>query len=197
MAIKSNRGPLNGFQVMQRELVARMPQAKIFSSPLGGAPQAGSPVPVYHLPLDRLHDPDPIAAATLTGWRYPVAGAADVGLADIRENPLDGSTRFGGLSFGLLVERFIEASAMAEKMLAAASEEFEPRILDVPALRFAALWLRGPDTEHFVSLLEGRPPGTAPLTLVSSIIGELQARASVQAKRMLPTGGGAPGTPTN
>jgi hypothetical protein len=198
VAIKSNLGPPNGHQVMQRALAYRVPQtANIMSTPLGGAPQTGSPIPVYHLPLAQLKDSDPLASAKLTCWSYPVIGGMRPGLADIRENSVDGTTSFAGLSYGILATRFLEASVLAEHSLNAADEEFEPRLLDVPALRFAALWLHGSSTDHFIPLLEGSPPGSAPLKLVANVVADLQSRAIAQSRRAIPTGGGAPGTPTN
>lgn len=203
MAIKSNAGPIHGRAVMQKALAARAPQARAFSTPLGGAPQTGSPVPVYHLPLDRLQDSDPLAAVTLTSWRYPVIGGLHPGLADIREGQDGRTASFGGLSHGILADRFMLASMLAEQELAGQPEEFEPRLLDVPALQFAALWLRGRVTGYMVSLLDGRPPGTAPLKLVNEheVVPELQTRAATRSLRAgapgAPRGGGPTGTPTN
>jgi hypothetical protein len=94
----------------------------------------------------------------------------------------------------------MQAALLAEQSLSAASEDFEPRLLDVPALPFVALWLHGnATTEYFIALLEGRTPGTAPLRLVKEILPELRYRASERAKRRAatPDGGGPAGTPTN
>jgi len=201
MVIKANKGPLHGLAVMQQALEARATRAAVFSTPLGGAPQSGSPVPVYHLPLINLGDDDPLAAASVTSWRYPIIGGIEPGLADIRQSDDDSSASYGGLSQGLLARRFIQASLLAEQALAAAPEELQPRLLDVPALQFAALWLHGDLSNYFVSLFDGRPAGTAPLRLVTEVVPDLRARA---ARRLPPTGfatpplgGGQSGTPTN
>ena len=179
MAIESNVGPVNGRSVLQKALTDRAPQAFIFSSPLRGNPQTGSPVPVYHLTLEQTQGQKPVAGARMTRWLYPVIGGFHPGLADIRDSN-DGLTRFAGLSHGILAKRFLEASLFAEQALEDEPESFQPRLLEVPALRFAALWLRGPMTEHFVSLLEGRPPGTTPLKLVNDIVSDLRTRGAVR-----------------
>ena len=157
MAIKANTGPIAGREVMHRELAARAPQAATFSTPLGGAPQAGSPIPVYHLSMERLNDRDPLAEATITSWRYPIVGGIQVGFADIRASEDGATATFGGLSHGIFSERFIQASLLAERTLADRQEDFQPRLLDMPALQFAALWLHGDRTQYFISLLDGRP----------------------------------------
>lgn len=199
MAIKSNPGPANARAVMQRALTARLPQAASFSSPLGGAPQTGSPVPVHYLSLVALADQHPLMSTTVTSWLYPVIGGVRPGLADIRENAGTAGPSFGGLSQGILAARFIDACVLAEKSLAALEEEFEPRLLDAPALQFAALWLHGSNTEHFISLLDGKPPGSAPLRIVSDVVPDLQSRAAARSNLAGPAMAGiAPaGTPTN
>lgn len=196
MTIKSHAGPIDGRAVMQQALATRVPQAEMFSTPLGGAPQTGSPVPFYHLSLDALTEPNPLEFATMTGWQYPVVGGIDPGLADIRDVP-DGPSSFAGLSHGLLAQRFIQASLLAEQALAAQAEEYQPRLLDIPALQFAALWLYGTTTSYFVSLLDGRPAGTAPLKLVTEIMSDLKARADSRSHGLAPLGGGSADTPTN
>ena len=198
MTIKSNAGPVNGGDVVRQALAARMPQAKNFSTPLGGAPQTGSPVPFYHLSLAQLDSADPLASATITGWRYPVVGGINPGLVDVREGSNVTPATFAGLIHGIMVQRFMQASLLAEQTLASQTDVYQPRLLDVPALQFAALWLHGTSTNYFISLLDGHPLGSAPLVLVSDVLPDLRARATARTAATTPTGGAAPrSTPTN
>jgi len=214
MVIKSNRGPINGYAVMREALATRMPRGgarsasrgvesaslDIVRPSLAGAPQTGAPVPVYHLSLEQLSAEDPLQLATISSWLYPVVGGIRAGLARVREAVPGGAARFSGLSHGIVAQRFMQAALLAEQSLAADAEDFEPRLLDVPALPFVALWLHGnAATEYFIPLLEGRTPGTAPLGLVKEIVPYLRYRASQRAKRraLTPGGGGPTGTPTN
>jgi hypothetical protein len=133
----------------------------------------------------------------MTSWCYPVIGGINPGLADIREGKDGNAASFGGLSHGILAQRFIQASLLAEQGLAASPEDFEPRLLDVPALQFAALWLHGLVEEYFVSLLDGHPPGTAPLKLVNEIVSDLRDRAATRLNRARTNKSSPPRTPTN
>ena len=199
MPIKSHVGPAGGTTTLQRALSARRPHAAV--TPLGGPPQAGAPIPVYHLGVADLANDAPLHRAAHTGWRYPVIGALEPGLADVREAlPGQGAT-FGGLQQGLIARRLLQASLLAETALAGAADNYEPRLLEMPALRFSALWLHAGADNRFVPLLEGRPPGTAPLALLGDVITDLRVRAAARPRRhpaspgaALPAGGR---TPTN
>ena len=193
MTIKRLDGPPDGQKVMMRELGKRIPAAARFATPLGGAPQAGSPVPFYHLGLEDLKMRSPLTKATITGWRFPIVGGIHPGLAIIAGMADGSSSTFEGLAHGIIAARFIRAALLADEKLGSDVAEYEPRFLDVPALQFSALWLHG-QKNWFIPLLEGRPPGTAPLVMVPSILPDLRARAAKRAVPVEPMGGG---TPTN
>src|SRR5262245_60439904 len=108
MAIRSNAGPPNGRFVMLQALTSRLQQAVRSATPLGGAPQTGSPVPVHHLPLTSLGYEDPLAATTVTNWLYPVIGGTRPGLAAVREAGGAAGAVFGGLSQGTFAARFMD-----------------------------------------------------------------------------------------
>jgi hypothetical protein len=193
MAIKAHKGPPAGLAIVQRALAMREHQATTFSTPLGGSPQTGSPVPLYYLSLQQLNDERPLAAARIVSWQYPVVGGLHPGLAEYREDFGD-----GGMSQGPLPSRFVQASMLAEQELSDNAEEFEPRLLDVPALQFAALWLHSAtDKDFFISLLDGSPAGAAPLKVVRDVVPLLRARAASRAPAMPQLGGGPQNTPTN
>lgn len=181
MAIKSHEGPSNGAIVMAAALAVRMPSSPAAHSPLGGAPHVGGPVPFYHLALDQLPYDNALENATRTGWRYPVIGSIKAGLVDIRGDEGTNSASFGGLSYGIVAERFIQASTLAEGRLANSTDEYEPRLLDVPALSFLALWLRSSQGDWFIPLLDGGPPSSAPLQMVREVLPQLRVRAANRA----------------
>ncbi|SCX57583.1 hypothetical protein [Nitrosospira sp. Nsp1] len=194
MTIKSYQGPSDGLTVMAAALAARAPAKTAAFSPLGGASHAGGPVPFYHLSLDNLQNDTALEQSVQTGWRYPVLGSSKAGLVDIRGEEGAKGASFGGLSHGIVTERFLEASALADKQLAGSAEEYEPRLLDVPALNFIALWLVGSRQHWFVPLLEGQPPGSASLQMLPTILPLLRSRAVLR----VATGSGRPSTgPTN
>ena len=193
MAIKSHQGPSNGPAVMAAALAARMPASPLEYSPLGGAPHVGGPVPFYHLSLDQLPFDNALDNAARTGWRYPVVGSIKAGLVDIRGDEGTNSASFGGLSHGVVAERFLQASGLADGQLGSSVDEYEPRLLDVPALSFLALWLKAAGGDWFIPLLEGKPPGSAPLQMVREILPQLRAQAALRA-----VGGARPtSSPTN
>ncbi|MCW5644783.1 MAG: hypothetical protein KIT63_21990 [Rhodoferax sp.] len=193
MPIKPHEGPSDGVAVMASALSARSPARTTGFSPLGGAPHVGGPIPFYHLALNKLASDAAIEQSVQTGWRYPVLGSIKAGLVDIRGDEGQTGATFGGLSHGIAAERFLEAAQLAEKQLGGDIDEYEPRLLDVPALGFLALWLVGPGKTWFIPLLEGKPPGSAPLQMQQEVLALLRTRAALRA-----TGGGATLTsPTN
>lgn len=178
MAIKSHQGPSNGQIVMANALAVRLPLNHATISTVGGDLQVGGPLPFYHLALDQLPLDNALDHAIRTGWRYPAIVANATGLVDIRGSEGTNSAVFGGLLYGVVAERLIKAAVLAEGALANKPEEYEPRLLDVPALSFLALWLRSSQGDWFISLLEGEPPSSAALQLVREVLPQLRARAA-------------------
>ncbi|QSB21523.1 hypothetical protein JN403_12275 [Pseudomonas sp. 15A4] len=149
-------------------------------------------MPFYHLSLDQLLYDNALEKAIRTGWRYPVIGSIKAGLVDIRGDEGTNSASFGGLSYGGVAERFIQASTIAAGQLANSTDEYEPRLLDVPALSFLAFWLRSSEGDWFIPLLEGSP-SSAPLQMVREVLPQLRTRAASRT-----VGGGQPlSSPTN
>ena len=165
MTIRRHAGPTDGFQVLNQALSARGHNVhRLFA--LGGAPQVTSPLPIYQITLQEAAQPDPIGAAKQTGWYYPVIGGAAPGIAKIY---FDGTTsKYEGITQGILPTRLIQAGYVADQQLGNVGEEYEPRMLLVPSLDIAALWLHAP-FDHFISLLDGDPPGSAPLVVTTDI----------------------------
>src|SRR5260221_9132569 len=182
MTIKRHDGPSDGRLVVGSALAKRFGRhAKL--SPLGGAAQTGSPLPFYHLGLDDAARSSPLQFAKRTGWRFPVVGGDTPGLVIVSEQQTN--SKFEGLSYGVVAQRLIQASNIADQELGSHKEQYEPRLLDVPALHFVALWLAGPN-DVFIPLLDGNPPGTAPLSIVGDFEARIQAELAKRAKSAPP-----------
>jgi hypothetical protein len=192
MTINGHSGPADALQVIGVELARRSHNANRLTS-LGGSPQVTSPLPVYQLTLMEASQPSPLKAASLTGWYYPIIGGVTPGVAHVHQQ--GGKSVYGGMTEGVLPARLMLASYLADQQLGTSAQRFEPRILLVNALRIAMLWLHGTDVqeEYAVPLLEGSPPGSAPLRVVSDLTSVLGAAAT--ARRAVPPGGGR--GPTN
>ncbi len=131
------------------------------------------------------------------GWRFlieaegePVAAAEAIGTA------VD-SYQFGGLNEGPLVDGFVEALRQAERLGAAQESRFEPRLLLVPALNVAALWLAesdgAPNAFRPHDLFLPLPPSEGELAPFKVLDGEAFVAALRQLARDVPEDGGVRG----
>ncbi|HTQ15385.1 MAG TPA: hypothetical protein VMH86_16050 [Rhizomicrobium sp.] len=116
---------------------------------LRGAPKTGAPIPLYRATPDSiLHK---TSRPRRTGWRVPVVGGEIEGLVNI--HTAGGSARYAGINEGVLSGRLMAAAAIAQAKLGKSRERFELRLLELPDLRFHALWLHTRNgRDHFVPL---------------------------------------------
>jgi hypothetical protein len=167
MPIKGRIEPVGGRDIVNTALSQRSHRSQHLPA-LGGSPQTGAPLPVYLLSRDEALLPDPLSAARLIGWKYPIIGGDSPGLAFLLIAP-DG-LKFGGISHGPLPSRLLDAAVLADNHLESLAEEFEPRLLEIPALHIYALWLFHAERENFfVSLMDGQPPGSVSLRIENNI----------------------------
>lgn len=128
------------------------------------------PHPVYVATLDDLAAGKLLDAAKQTGWRYLLVqndvavGEAEVGArrAAARTRGTKGGAKtakleFLGLTHGPFTDATIDALSAAERMPKVAKADYEMRLLKVPAVYLAALWLHGADTDIVIPM--GDPPG--------------------------------------
>jgi len=119
-------------------------------------------VPVFHLGLEDLKEKKDILAAKHISWRYLVKHKGkEVATADaVIED--DGNTTFSHVNEGQLVSGLVSALKVANSEIRIRNSDFEVRILMVPALYIATLWL--------ADIAKGRDyaipfePTSAPLT---------------------------------
>ena len=98
-------------------------------------------VPVYHLGLDDLKRKKDISTAKHISWRYLIKHKGkDVATADAIIDD-DGTTTFSHVNEGALVSGLVSAIKVANSDKIIRNRDFEARILMVPALYVAALWL--------------------------------------------------------
>ena len=186
MTIKHNSGPADGVSTLHTALEKRVRRMSFASgAPAGGGTaDTGSPLPVFHLGMDYATHPDALQFARQTEWRYPVIGPNALGFATISEAA--GAPQYCGITYGMFAQRLFDACQIADKTFGNnAAEEYEARILDVPGLNVVALWLAG-ETNHFIPLLEGNPPGTTSLQILNDIKPFLRAAASKRSEFAAP-----------
>jgi hypothetical protein len=104
----------------------------------------------WYLGLDAIEAKKGIAAAERTGWRYLLGGrvAADVYVRD------DGY-KFAGLNEGPFVQQISDTIEKVRDQVG--KDDYEPRLLQIPALYIAALWLHGLNNELFIPLEPSHP----------------------------------------
>lgn len=165
VTIKRHSGPSDAIQTIHQAISARAHNVHRLM-PIGGAPQTTSPLPVFQLTLQEAMRSNAIALASQSGWYYPIVGGVVPGIVHIREDA--NNTVYGGITQGILPTRLIQASYLADQRLGAATEDYEPRILMIAALHITALWLHG-NTDYFIPLLQGDPPGSTPLSIITDM----------------------------
>lgn len=166
MSISSPSEPPGGRVLVAAALASRAAQMPAAAVPL----QCAAPLPVYVIEAGAAAGPAPLGAAVRAGWRYPVLDAegALLGLAFLRET--DGRLVYAGLSHGALSDRFLAAANLAETALGASPQAYEPRLLEVPALRLCVLWMAGEGGEdRFVPVLDGTLVAEAAMAIETDI----------------------------
>lgn len=166
MTAPSEAPPDGSREILHQALRQRLHRSRHLPS-LRGSPQIGAPLPIYLLRAASLSPPVRLSQAKPIGWRYPILGGGAPGLATLLKER--GSAKYAGLSHGPLARRIVEAASLIATKTPSL-ESYSLRLLEIPALRTYALWLFAPrQASWFVSLLDGRPPGTAELRLERSI----------------------------
>jgi hypothetical protein len=190
MAISNLSDPIGGRAIINDALAKRLSRHPNLLG-LDGAPtQIGSGIPVYSLTRNAAASEDPVGAAIRMGWCFLIVGSG-LGLATLTEDTGMGQ-HFAGIMQGVLPQRLVDAAQLAEANLANEPEVFEPRLLECPPLHIYCLWFKGSQTSRFISLMDGRPPGSAPLTIESDILPLIRSVLSGRNPRRPRSAGGSP-----
>ena len=172
------------------------------AEPLGGALpiKAAQPLAVYVCGLSDLAKRGVESSAVHKGWRYlltngqpvPVGGAEPVGGTPRRDVAIadaipdaKGVAAFSSLTHGLPAERLVQASVVAQSEFGASPEEFEPRILEIPALNTTALWMHGTAGDSFIPYLDGAGTPSAP-KVSEGFADKIKVRAAAQLRKVVP-----------
>jgi len=121
------------------------------------------PHPVFVVGLNDLVEGRLLSAAVQTGWRYLLVqdGAAVAEAELVPKRGAGGKVgkdlQLGALTTGPFAEATIEALNAAEGLAPIRKAKYEARLLKIPAVYFAALWLHGGDEDILIPMVD--PPG--------------------------------------
>jgi hypothetical protein len=145
MTIAKLEDPTGGAELVEKYLGEILAHDQ---TPLGGARNKrrtkalapSVPLPVYTINVSEVSGPNFLSNAVQTGWRYFVQDADQAVLADLDIDE-KGKNVFAGVTRGPFAERLVSAAMQAEKLFGASSDEFAPRILEIPPLYLVAFWM--------------------------------------------------------
>ncbi len=156
MAIITNAGPLDAMSLISDALSHYSAIAAQRNTPslLGGAlPSLSEPVRVYVLDIkDIVPGFDLNSAAKAHGWRYIVeSGGQHTVMADL-SGPRDGTATFRRLNVGPIAQQLYSVCEKATQLFDKTDpENYDVRLLEIPALYRQTLWLHGPIHDHFLT----------------------------------------------
>ncbi len=174
--LASRRSPLSGIVVNFSALQVSQPHA-VYDLRPGGVVSGGG-----------------LASATLTGFRYLVAGGgATVAAAEVQVGAAGAATRLANINYGPYVEATAQALTQVAALPAAGAASYEVRLLRSSPLYLIALWLK-PDsgTGDIIYPLAPAPPGLqanqpyAAADFINAILPLAQARVEKNDPATLP-----------
>jgi hypothetical protein len=160
MVIKRHRGPPRGASRALKEYEARADRhgRSPTADPVEGSapPSVSAPIPLFRLTLQRAKGRRPLSGLRASEWWYLVDHRGSPNF--IRLGKMGGRPpgwRFLAMSNGGIVNSVVAMAHEAHRRWGGrGSESLEPRLLDIPALAFKALWLRGAKHDHLFPLSE-------------------------------------------
>jgi hypothetical protein len=158
MALRRAPPPPEADEILARNLEAVAPTRDLGNdavSPLA----TGDPLRVLSLGAEDLVRRRGLDAALFIGWQYFIfEGERSLGVAQVADDGR-GRLRFSHFNQG----RIADAALMSVRSLrerVPAERDYEPCLLDIPAVFFVGLLLAGPDP--LILPIEGTPPGLEP-----------------------------------
>lgn len=160
MTISVDKDPDGGLELLGRVVPHLLEVRPLGTRIVGGAdrrsdnapPRGSPPLPVYTLTLGATLLPNALAAATFVGWRYLIDDNGTPAIAEIRPTN-DGFPKFSRLSHGQVATGLKIAAEAATAAYGFAKDNYDARILEVPALHSVSLWLHG-DQDVFFRYLD-------------------------------------------
>ena len=193
MAIVKQRGPASAGDAINRALdhfrfVSTAPSE---DDHLGGAVpnlfRSGSrnwsvPIQVFTMDVHDIIRGLPLAmAAKPAGWRYVIkSNGVPSALADLKSDEKN-KAKFGRINTGPVVFQLYKACEIATALFDERdSEEYSVRLIEVPPLNVQALWLHGPEHDHFVPYWPTKREGS--VGVEPGFLGELLIKANNRVK---------------
>lgn len=176
MALHLPPPPANGAQVVSQAIEDLQRSRRLGVMAGRTRARALSPLPIYTLSRGALEQPEPLAAAEATGWRYIVQLGRALHLVDLGADGSAGEIVFRALRTGPRAGLFLEGCRIAED-LSTGKPNRDVRVLRAPSESLEALWLQGETTPEFVFL---RGPIDRPIGLFDLVdtVRDLAARRS-------------------
>lgn len=127
--------------------------------------EVAAPHPVYFVGTYDVAAGRLLAAATLVGWRYILlAGERSILAAEVSYDREGGQLEFSHTNDGPLVAGTLEGVWVSEGLKEVRDADFELRLLEIPDLSIAALWLHAEGQDLLMPIPPARR-GLKPLTL--------------------------------
>lgn len=155
MAIFKQKAPNSGFEILKSALADLELQSNALA--MGGtALEISEPIPAYVLDLPDAAAGDIPANARQVGWRYVMKNPdGSLATADL-DAEADDETSFNKITEGPIVDRFGRALEVAEETFGSANDDIEIRVLDVPSVNMAAIWMQASNRIAFIPFLDER-----------------------------------------
>ncbi len=133
---------------------------------LGGAldQEISDPLPVYSLTLLNAAEEELPKRDEPVSWRYLLFRPTGISAADINSTgDASQAGQFNSITEGKIIDGLYDALLFVDKKFSDSDEEYEIRILEIPSLNEAAIWLRSEDGSIFIPYLDadrlqGSPP---------------------------------------
>jgi hypothetical protein len=159
MLTSSTGAPMDGTTVIGPAVAHLMSRGPGALPATGGAPpRVAQPLPLFTVRLDHILGDTFLQSATQIGWRYLVVTGGPIAVADVTAGAPGGRSSFHRLIRGALPVRLEQAADLAAQRYGTTDPDtFEVRVLELPALYVATLWLHGLNglREAFFPFLEG------------------------------------------
>jgi hypothetical protein len=168
MALTLPKPPEEGRDIVRTAL------GSLISSPSGNAAyemeKGGSetldltaPHKIFFVGLKDVAKGHVLSAAKFVGWRYIIVrGESPLAAAELGVDELGGGLEFSQINHGPFVGSTVRGVSVAEELDSVRTNNYEPRLLKIPALYIIALWLHSySEPDMLIPLPPTRPELTA------------------------------------
>jgi chaperonin GroEL len=155
MSISTPQGPAGGQEVVHRAVTHLMSERSGEITAQGSYIEATRPIQLFVVGFGDANKNSFLENAIPFGWRYLILDDGPVAIADVRVSGAKKEAKFGSLIRGSVAEHYAQAAKQADMHYEAVPDAFEARVLEIPSLYMAAIWLHGNKKEVFFPFLDG------------------------------------------